>query len=36
MKYKIMYVLGWAIVTLMFAALGLGMVIAIASSTPMM
>lgn len=36
MKYKIIYVLGWVTVTLMFAALGLGMVIAVASSTPMM
>lgn len=36
MKYKIMYALGWIAVGLMFAALGLGMVIAVASSTPMM
>lgn len=32
----ILNILGWIVVTAMFAALGLGMVIAVASSTPMM
>lgn len=36
MRYKFMYMLGWIAIGLMFAALGLGMVIAVASSTPMM
>ena len=33
---KMMYVLTWIAVALMAAGIGLGMVIAIASSTPMM
>ena len=36
MYKKIMTVIGWAIVALMSMALGLGMVIAVANSTPMM
>ena len=36
MKYKIMYALGWVVVTLMAIGIGIGMVIAVASSTPMM
>ena len=36
MKYKIMYMLGWIAIGLMFAALGLGMVMAVAASSPMM
>lgn len=36
MKDKIISVLGWIGVGLMFAALGLWMVIAVASSSPMM
>ena len=32
----ILNILGWIVVGAMFAALGLGMVIAVASSTPMM
>lgn len=36
MKEKVIYVLGWIAVGLMFAALGLGMVIAVAASSPMM
>jgi len=36
MKQKILNALGWIAVGIMFAALGLGMVIAVASSSPMM
>ena len=36
MRQKIMTVFGWAVIALMSMALGLGMVIAVASSTPMM
>lgn len=36
MKHMIVRAIGWFIVGCMFFALGLGMVIAVASSTPMM
>lgn len=36
MRQKIMNVVGWAVVALMSMALGLGMVIAVAASSPMM
>lgn len=36
MKQKIVNAIGWIAVIMMFAALGLGMVIAVAASSPMM
>lgn len=36
MKQKILNALGWIAVSIMFAALGLGMVIAVAASSPIM
>lgn len=36
MRQKIVNAIGWIAVSMMFAALGLGMVIAVAASSPMM
>ena len=36
MAKKVMTTIGWIVVSIGFFALGLGMVIAVASSTPMM